>query len=89
MLTSSNRRRGSVMACWHRSWQLTHPPAAARRRRTDRNTANAIAAASAAPPTAIAIPTISAVDASKCPAGRPNATNITSNSAAILNAGRA
>jgi len=50
---------------------------------------NATAAASAAPPTAIAIPTISAVEARKCPADRPNATNTTSSSAAILNAGRA
>jgi hypothetical protein len=89
MLTSSNRRGCSVMACWHRSWQLTHPPAAARRRRTDRNTVNATAAASAAPPTAIAIPMISAVEARKCPAERPNTTNTTSNSAVILNAGRA
>ena len=89
MLTSSNRRGCSVMACWHRNWQLTHPPAAARRRRTDRNIVNAAAAATAATATAIAIPTISALEARKCPAGRPNAINTTSNSAAILNAGRA
>jgi hypothetical protein len=89
VLTSSNRRGCSVMACWHRSWQLTHPPAAARRRRTDRNIVNATAAATAATATAVAIPTISAVEATKCPADRPNAINTTSSSAAILNAGRA
>ena len=89
MLTSSSRRGCSVMACWQRSWQLTHPPAAARRRRTDRNTVNATAAATAAPPAAIAIATNSAAESRKCPAGRPNTRNTTSNSAAILIAGRA
>ncbi len=77
------------MACWHRSWQLTHPPAAARRRCTDRNTANATAAATAAPPTATAIATISAAASKTCVADRPNTRNTTSNRAAILLAGRA
>jgi hypothetical protein len=89
VLTSSNRRGCSVMACWHRSWQLTHPPAAARRRRTDRNMVNATAAATAATATATAIATKSAAESRKCPADRPNTTNTTSSSAAILLAGRA
>ncbi len=89
MLTITNRRGCSVMACWHRSWQLIHPPAAACRRCTARNTANATAAASAAPPTATAIATSSAVALRKCAADRPNTRTTTSNSAAILLAGRA
>jgi len=89
VLTSSNRRGRSVIACWHRSWQLTHPPAAARRRRTDRNIVNATAAATAATATAIPIATSSAAESRKCPADRPNTRNTTSNSAAILLAGRA
>jgi hypothetical protein len=89
VLTSSNRRGCSVMACWQRSWHLTHPPAAARRRRTDRNIVNATAAATAATATATAIATNSAAESRKCPADRPNTRNTTSNSAAILLAGRA
>jgi len=89
VLTSSNRRGCSVMACWQRSWQLTHPPAAARRRRTDRNIVNATAAATAATATATAIATNSAAESRKCPADRPNTRNTTSSSAAILLAGRA
>ncbi|MFZ0185378.1 MAG: hypothetical protein WAL72_00325 [Streptosporangiaceae bacterium] len=89
VLTSSNRRGCSVMACWHRSWQLTHPPAAARRRRTDRNIVNATAAATAATATATTIATNSAAESTKCPADRPNTRNTTSSSAAILLAGRA
>ena len=38
MLTIARRRGCSVMGCWHRSWQLTQPPAAACRRCTARNT---------------------------------------------------
>ena len=50
---------------------------------------NATAATTAATVTATATPTISALEARKCPADRPNARNTTSSSAAILNAGRA
>jgi hypothetical protein len=89
MLTSGSRRGCSVMACWQRNWQLTHPPVAARRCRTDRNTVNATAAASAAPPTAIAIAANSAAESRTCPIDRPNTRNTTSNTAAILLAGRA
>jgi hypothetical protein len=89
MLTSGSRRGCSVMACWQRNWQLTHPPVAARRCRTDRNIVNATAAASAAPPTAIAIAANSAAESRKCPIDRPNTRNTTSNTAAILIAGRA
>jgi hypothetical protein len=89
LLTSRSRRGCSVMACWHRSWQLTHPPAAARRRRTDRNMVNATAAATAATATATAIATKSAAESRKCPADLPNTRNTTSSSAAILLAGRA
>jgi hypothetical protein len=50
------------MACWHRNWQLTHPPATARRRRTARNIVNATAAATAATATATAITMNSATE---------------------------
>jgi hypothetical protein len=89
VLTSSNRRGCSVMACWHRSWQLTHPPVTARRRRTDRNIVNATAAATAATATATATATNSAAESRRCPADRPNTRNTTSNTPAILIAGRA
>jgi hypothetical protein len=89
VLTSSNRRGCSVIACWQRSWQLTHPPAAARLCRTDRNIVNATAAATAATATAAAIAASSAAESRKCPADRPNTRNITSNSAAMPLAGRA
>jgi hypothetical protein len=49
MVTSQSRPGGSVMACWQRNWQLTHPPAVAWRRRADLKVAKASAAAPAAP----------------------------------------
>src|SRR5580693_331748 len=60
MLTSRNRRGPSVIACWQRSVQDTHPPARARRRLVDKNTANAAAAATAATAMATVIATTSA-----------------------------
>jgi hypothetical protein len=89
VLAMSSRRGCSVMACWQRSWQLTHPPAAARLRRIDRNAANATAAATAAPPAATVIATVSAAASKKCPTCRPNTRSTTSTTAAILLAGRA
>lgn len=77
------------MACWQRNSQLTHPPAAARRRRIEPNATNASTAATAAPPTATAIATISVAASKKCPTGRPNTSHSTSTTAAIRPAGRA
>ena len=42
------------MACWHRSWQETHPPASARLRRTERKDTYTAAEAAAAPPSTMA-----------------------------------
>jgi len=89
MLTSRNRRGPSVMACWQRSVQDTHPPARARRRLVDKNTANAAAAATAATAMATVIATTSAAASKKWPTGRSKTKNATSTSAAILIAGRA
>ena len=89
VFTTGSRLGCSVMACWQRNWQLTHPPAAARLRRTDRNTANATAAATAAPPAATAIATVSAAPSKKCPTCRLNTRSTTSTTTAILPAGRA
>jgi len=77
------------MACWQRSWQLTHPPVTARLRRTDRNTAKASVAATTALPAATVIVIISAAVAKKCPAIRPNTTKTTKATDAIAPAGRA
>jgi hypothetical protein len=89
MLTSRNRRGPSVIACWQRSVQDTHPPARARRRLVDKNTANAAAAATAATAMATVIATTSAAASKKWPTGRSKTKNATSTSAAILIAGRA
>ena len=77
------------MACWHWNRQPTHPPAAALRRRMEPNATNASTAATAPPPTAIAIAASSAAVSRKWPADRPNTSNTTRTSAAILIAGRA
>jgi hypothetical protein len=77
------------MACWQRSWQLTHPPAAARLRRTDRNTTKASVAATAALPAAAVMVMINAAVAKKCPADRPNTTITTRTANASPPAGRA
>jgi hypothetical protein len=53
------------MACWQRSRQLTQPPTAARLRRVHRKAADAIAAATAAPPAATVIATMSAAVSKK------------------------
>jgi hypothetical protein len=89
MVTSRNRRGPSVMACWQRSVQDTHPPARARRRLVDKNTANAAAAATAATAMAAVIAITSAAASKKWPTGRSNIKNATSTTAAILIAGRA
>jgi hypothetical protein len=89
MLTSRNRRGPSVIACWQRSVQDTHPPARARRRLVEKNTANAAAAATAATAMATVIATTSAAASKKWPTGRSKTKNATSTSAAILIAGRA
>jgi hypothetical protein len=89
MLTSRNRRGPSVMACWQRSVQDTHPPARARRRLVDKNTVNASAAAMAATAMATVIATTSAAASKKWPTGRSNIRHATSTTAAILIAGRA
>jgi hypothetical protein len=89
MLTSRNRRGPSVIACWQRSVQDTHPPALARRRLVDKNTVNASAAAAAATAMATVIATTSAAASKKWPTGRSNTKNATSTTAAILIAGRA
>jgi hypothetical protein len=89
MLTSRNRRGPSVIACWQRSVQDTHPPARARRRLVEKNTANAAAAATAATAMATVIATTSAAASKKWPTGRSNTKNATSTTAAILIAGRA
>jgi len=89
VLTSGNRRGCRVMACWHRSWQRTQPPASARRRRIEPNATNASTAATAAPPAATAIAAISAATSKKCAACRPNTSSTTSTTAAIMPAGRA
>jgi hypothetical protein len=89
MLTSRNRRGPSVIACWQRSVQDTHPPARARRRLVDKNTANAAAAATAATAMATVIATTSAAASKKWPTGRSKTKNATSTTAAILIAGRA
>jgi hypothetical protein len=89
MLTSRNRRGPSVIACWQRSVQDTHPPARARRRLVDKNTANAAAAATAATAMATVIATTSAAASKKWQTGLSKTKNATSTSAAILIAGRA
>jgi hypothetical protein len=89
MVTSRNRRGPSVMACWQRSVQDTHPPARARRRLVDKNAVNASAAASAATAMATVIATTSAAASKKWPIGRWNIKNATRTTAAILIAGRA
>jgi hypothetical protein len=89
MVTSRNRRGSSVMACWQRSVQDTHPPARARRRLVEKNAVNASAAATAATAMATVIATTSAAASKKWPIGRWNIKNATSTTAAILIAGRA
>jgi hypothetical protein len=89
VLTISNRRGCSVIACWQRNWQLTQPPAAACRRRIDKNTTYASTAATTAAPTVTATATSSPAASKKWPACRPNTTNTTRRNAASLIAGRA
>ena len=77
------------MACWHRNWQFTQPPAAARRRRVDMRVAKTSAAATAAPAVATSTATITAAVLKKWLTGPPNTSQATATMAASRLAGRA
>jgi hypothetical protein len=77
------------MACWHRNWQFTHPPAPARRRRVDMSVAKTSTAATAALAVATSTATITAAVLKKWLTGPPNTSQATATMAASRLAGRA
>jgi len=89
MVTSQSHRAGSVMACWQRNWQLTHPPAAARRRRIDMKVAKTSAAVTAAPTAATVTAIMTAAVLKKWLTGTANTSHATATMASSRLAGRA
>jgi len=85
----TSQSRWPVMACWHRNWQFTHPPAPARRRRVDMNVTKTSTAATAALAVATSNATITAAVLRKWLTGGPNTSQATATMAASRLAGRA